>query len=428
MTGILAWLARLGLEKYATVFNEDEITLGLIRLGRPQGAELVAKVTQGRRLPAEARERIVAHTDGVPLLVEALTDAGLVFRRGAPPRTRHTRSSMRSCKAGPMTSCSRAGESSCTGALPRRWRPTLPIRCGISARPSRSGRRWESSRCEESPVRRRSRPSRRCGRSSSNCRRRPGAASANFVLREPLNSVLTGMRGWDSPEGANHGSAILDLAKSQRESRSLLLGLWAMWSNTVTQGRISDSMVWARRLLPEGEQSQDPELLVFGHTFDSMSNYYLGHLLLERVSETDRLGGRTRIPYVKSALAEALTLQGDVELALTTIDECLPQLRRPGWQERSHLAEVLRLTGWILMRLGRRDGVEAPRRTAIDWARQRQARSWELRASTTPAQLLVGHRQRDTARALLAPICAWFSEGFDTRNLRKARTLLGSLS
>ena len=236
------------------------------------------------------------------------------------------------------------------------------------------------------------------------------------------------MRGWDSPEGANHGSAILDLAKSQRESRSLLLRLWAMWSNTVTQGRIADSMVWARRLLVESDQSQHPELLGFGHTFDSMSNYYLGHRLLERVSEADRLGGRTRIPYVKSALAEALALQGDVELALTTIDECLEQMRRPGWQERSHLAEVLRLTGWILMRLGRGDGVEAPRRTAIDWARQRQARSWELRASSTLAQLLVDRRQRDAARALLAPICAWFSEGFDTHNLRRARTLLGSLS
>ena len=51
--------------------------LGLSRLGRRQGAELVAKVTEGRALPAEVLEQIVAHTDGVPLFVEELTKSVL---------------------------------------------------------------------------------------------------------------------------------------------------------------------------------------------------------------------------------------------------------------------------------------------------------------------------------------------------------------
>ena len=71
------------------------------------------------------------------------------------------------------------------------------------------------------------------------------------------------------------------------------------------------------------------------------------------------LGGHIRIPYVKSALAEALALQGNLDAALRLIDECLEQIERPGWQERSHLAEVLRLKGWMLMRAG---GVKKPRR------------------------------------------------------------------
>ena len=52
-----------------------------------------------------------------------------------------------------------------------------------------------------------------------------------------------------------------------------------------------------------------------------------------------------RVPYLKSALAEALALQGILDAALEKIDECLEQIERPGWQERSHLAEVLRLKG-----------------------------------------------------------------------------------
>jgi predicted ATPase len=139
------------------------------------------------------------------------------------------------------------------------------------------------------------------------------------------------------------------------------------------------------------------------------------------------LGGHIRIPYVKSALAEAMARQGDVSAALVLIDECLDQINRPGWQERSHLAEVLRLKGWMLMRCGRVEEGEAVLRGAIDWARQQQARSWELRASTTLAELLSDRGRRHEARELLGPIYRWFTEGFDTHDLRAARQQLESL-
>ena len=138
-------------------------------------------------------------------------------------------------------------------------------------------------------------------------------------------------------------------------------------------------------------------------------------------------GGHSRVPFLKSALAEALALQGDLDTALAMIEECREQIDRPGWQESSHLAEVLRLKGWMLMRCGRADEAEAPLRAAIDWARQQQAKSWELRASTTLAQLLLARGQRDAARELLAPVYHWFTEGFDTRDLKAARELLESL-
>jgi predicted ATPase len=150
-------------------------------------------------------------------------------------------------------------------------------------------------------------------------------------------------------------------------------------------------------------------------------------LLRQGIENWNRLGGHTRVPYLKSALAEALALQGDLNAALEMIGEGLEQIERSGWQERSHLAEVLRLKGWVLMRQGRGEEAETPLRISIDWARQQQAKSWELRSSTTLAQLLIERGLRDAAREVLAPIYDWFTEGFDTHDLRAARTLLESL-
>jgi len=72
----------------------------------------------------------------------------------------------------------------------------------------------------------------------------------------------------------------------------------------------------------------------------------------------NRLGGHLRIPYLKSAVAEALALQGDLDAALHLIGECLEQIERPGWQERLRLAEILRLKGWVLSLKGDLEGAE----------------------------------------------------------------------
>jgi predicted ATPase len=139
------------------------------------------------------------------------------------------------------------------------------------------------------------------------------------------------------------------------------------------------------------------------------------------------VGGYTRIPYVRACLAEALALQGDLEAALHLLDESLRQIERPGWQERVHLAEVLRLKGWVLMRRGKIEEAERQLHASIDWARQQHAKSWELRSATTLAELLAERGKRDAARELLAPVYDWFTEGFDTKDLTAARNLLETL-
>jgi predicted ATPase len=67
-------------------------------------------------------------------------------------------------------------------------------------------------------------------------------------------------------------------------------------------------------------------------------------------------------------------------------------------------------------------------RHAIEIARRQSAKSWELRATMSLARLLAGQGRRDEARAMLAEIYGWFTEGFDTADLKDAKALLDELT
>jgi len=151
-------------------------------------------------------------------------------------------------------------------------------------------------------------------------------------------------------------------------------------------------------------------------------------LLQQGIAGWNASGGHLHEPYMKSALAEAYALQGDIETAFRLIDESLDQIHRKGWEEAVWLPEVLRLKAWLLTRQGSLPGAEAQLRASIDSARAQQARSWELRSATSLAELLSDRGDRAAARDLLAPIYDWFTEGFETHDLSAARSLLDRLN
>jgi predicted ATPase len=92
-------------------------------------------------------------------------------------------------------------------------------------------------------------------------------------------------------------------------------------------------------------------------------------------------------------------------------------------------AELYRLRGELLLQQTAPPPaeVEACFRQALDVARRQQAKSLELRAAMSLSRLWQRQGKRDEARALLAPIYGWFTEGFDTADLREARALLETL-
>jgi predicted ATPase len=119
---------------------------------------------------------------------------------------------------------------------------------------------------------------------------------------------------------------------------------------------------------------------------------------------------------------------GRHDQALTMLDEALERIQRTA--ERIDEAEMLRLKAEMLLMRDRSSVNEAERhlRAATDIARAQEARWWELRATTSLARLLAKQGRRAEARTMLAEIYGWFTEGFDTADLKEAKSLLDELS
>ena len=154
-----------------------------------------------------------------------------------------------------------------------------------------------------------------------------------------------------------------------------------------------------------------------------------GTALLERgISVWEQSGGRVASPGFKSILAEGMAQAGDLAGALILIDEAISQIERPGWEERYYYAEALRIRAWLLTLKGDAVGAERAYIAWLDWARKQQAKSWELRTATSHARLMRQQGREREARELLAPVYGWFTEGFDTQDLKDAKALLDELA
>ncbi len=139
------------------------------------------------------------------------------------------------------------------------------------------------------------------------------------------------------------------------------------------------------------------------------------------------MGSALFLPMFLWALADAHRMAGDADEGLTAIRDGLAAAEGSG--ELWWHAELHRLRG-VLMLESRRDvtkEAEAAFHTAITIARDQGAKSWELRAATSLARLWQSQGKIGEGYDLLAPVYDWFTEGFDTADLKDAKALLDEL-
>jgi predicted ATPase len=124
----------------------------------------------------------------------------------------------------------------------------------------------------------------------------------------------------------------------------------------------------------------------------------------------------------------ALAALGQLEEGRGCNDEAMIIAERTG--ERWFDAEISRVAGEMELLSPGRDPAKAQAyfERALEIARAQQARSWELRAATSLARLWREQGRRAEALDLLAPIYGWFTEGFDTRDLKEAKAMLDALA
>jgi predicted ATPase/class 3 adenylate cyclase len=205
----------------------------------------------------------------------------------------------------------------------------------------------------------------------------------------------------------------------------------------------------AEAILTLGTEQGNPQVLERGMCLRGWALAASGHeeegiTQIRQALAAYRSAGATRDrPYYLALLAEASARGGQTTEGLEVVDEALALLATSGvrWWE----AELHRLRGELLLQSGVQSPessvfthhailrmphaaeAEACLQQALDIARRQQAKSLELRAAMSLSRLWQQQGKRAEAHELLAPIYGWFTEGFDTTDLQKAKALLEEL-
>jgi predicted ATPase len=149
-------------------------------------------------------------------------------------------------------------------------------------------------------------------------------------------------------------------------------------------------------------------------------------LMRSALAAADSNSERNRRTLYLCHIASAYANLGQPEVGLDLLDEAVRSAEATS--ERFFEAELYRLRGRIQLSLDRKGEAEAELKRALRIARQQEARWWELRAATTLARHWYDEGRSFEAIALLQPIYGWFVEGFDTPDLKDAKTLLDRLT
>jgi predicted ATPase len=149
-------------------------------------------------------------------------------------------------------------------------------------------------------------------------------------------------------------------------------------------------------------------------------------IMRRAIAEADAIDAKVFRPLQLGHLAWAHAKLGQPEVGLRLLDEGIETVGTS--DERMYEAELYRLRGDLLLTLNKHAEAETEFQRALTTAHRQQARYWQLRAATSLAGHWRDRGRQAEARDLLAPIYRWFTEGFDTSDLKAAKALLDGLS
>jgi predicted ATPase len=200
------------------------------------------------------------------------------------------------------------------------------------------------------------------------------------------------------------------------------------------RGEVAKAMSSAQQTIHVCSEMGIPHYLAVGHILHGWALAASGEAeqgiaeMLQGLEIYGETGAALRRSYYLTLLAGAYGMAGRAAEALKTIDDAYRAVDEVG--ELWWHAEVRRTRGQLLLAESAENSNEAEAcfGQAIEIARSQSAKSLELRAATSLAQLWGGEGRRDEARQLLAPVHGWFTEGFETADLKDAKTLLGELA
>jgi tetratricopeptide (TPR) repeat protein len=227
---------------------------------------------------------------------------------------------------------------------------------------------------------------------------------------------------------AERARETLTLARSQRQPMTLAFALVVAQGIHLYRGEWEDAIAMGDEIVALSREYELKQETEWGRSFQGAALAGAGRVdegiaqLKNSLEMQESIGsGLVRTAFL-ALLAEMLGAAKRIDEGLRAIDEGFEHAEKT--LEGGYLAELHRVRGLLLANRGDNDGAEASLRTAIECARDQQAKSFELRAATVLARLLARVNRRDDARAVLAPVYEWFTEGDSTRDVTAARAAL----
>jgi class 3 adenylate cyclase/predicted ATPase len=256
---------------------------------------------------------------------------------------------------------------------------------------------------------------------------------------QDIGVTILGYRSWARWELGYPDAALADSDQALKNAReigqaaTLMNALTFAFSTHVDSGNYAT----ANTLVSELVDLADEKGAVFWKAFGMLNQGRLFaltgkapnavHMITSGITAWRSTGGTGWVPLYLSYLARAHAELGQFDDAWRYIGEAITAVETT--KERWCEAEIHRIAGEIALKSPERDAAKAEAyfEHALAVAREQQAKSWELRAAMSMARLWRNQGKRDDARDLLAPVYGWFTEGFDTLDLKEAKALLDEL-